>query len=466
MAFPVILVDSVNGSASPNASGAGPSTAVTGSSAAHTGGVSSTTITFTNSPNLSGVNNDGSHAIYLVTASGRRFSKITGVDNVAKTVTTEDAFNIASGSAVSYAIGGKLASLWGTGYVRLVDDGSSSGDAKGGWTIEFQNAHAETQSSTEFRASGDTTNGLLTVRGISSASTRPVITTSYLWGLMLRSNYALFKDFDIKQTAASTYVVRAFAGSAYELKGLRLYSTASPKASYGVQASNGMLIADCVIYDCDVGVLANSECFVENCYIRDCVTTGVDLSGTVPGSVEGCIFVDCPTGIAHSSSRKSHIVGNVFDTCTTGIKFSSAPSNGQGPVMCQNNVMVNCTTGLHVNVSGQTQKSIEAAWWSYFKNNAFWNNTTHYKVDSTSVTATTLDGFVITSSEPFTTATKASRKTAGAWVGTTELKAVGFPTVGPLDATASRSYVDIGLQRQEPDFIAPSGLIARNIGTY
>jgi hypothetical protein len=93
------------------ASGAGPSTAVTGTAAAHTGGSASTTITLTNSPDLSNVLTDGTHALWLKTASGRQFSKITGKDNTAKTVTVENSFNIASGSAVDYAIGGKRATI-------------------------------------------------------------------------------------------------------------------------------------------------------------------------------------------------------------------------------------------------------------------------------------------------------------------------------------------------------------------
>src|SRR5574343_971677 len=108
MALPNIVFNASTGSDTA-ASGAGPASAVTGTAAAHTNGSASTTITLTNSPDLSGVATDGSHCLWMDTASGRQFSKITGADDAANTVTVEDSFNIASASAVNYAIGGKRA---------------------------------------------------------------------------------------------------------------------------------------------------------------------------------------------------------------------------------------------------------------------------------------------------------------------------------------------------------------------
>ena len=138
MAEPVIVFN--NGSGSDTiASGAGPGTPVNGTGAAHTNGASSTTITLTNSPDLSAVATDGSAAIWLATASGRRWSKITGVDDGADTVTTEDSFNIASGSAVDYGIGGKRKTL----------DSSREllgGDIKDEWAVELEDDQTVTTS--------------------------------------------------------------------------------------------------------------------------------------------------------------------------------------------------------------------------------------------------------------------------------------------------------------------------------
>ena len=132
MAFPTIVYNASTGSDTA-ASGAGPATAITGSGAAHTSGIASTTIEFDNSPDLSGVATDGSAAVWLNTsAGGRHLSKITAVDDGADTVTVEDSFTIASGgSAVDYAIGGKRA-FW-----EADTTNADWVDSKSGWTHEL-----------------------------------------------------------------------------------------------------------------------------------------------------------------------------------------------------------------------------------------------------------------------------------------------------------------------------------------
>lgn len=122
------------------ASGAGPATAVTGTSAAYSGngagGGTQTIITFTNSPDLSAVTT--SHILYLNVSAGQTYLfEITAVDNTAKTVTVDTAPTTAinSGSAVSYAIGGKRAgprrsgtemdfAMARNGWTFSLDDGS------------------------------------------------------------------------------------------------------------------------------------------------------------------------------------------------------------------------------------------------------------------------------------------------------------------------------------------------------
>jgi len=120
------------GSSDTLSSGAGPDTAITGTNVAHTNGSASTTIELTNNPlNLLFVNSDGSHAIWLDTASGRKLSKIVGVDDLNYTVTVEDKFTINSKSPVSYAIGG---------YRQNLDADSAQpdyDDYKEGWTVQL-----------------------------------------------------------------------------------------------------------------------------------------------------------------------------------------------------------------------------------------------------------------------------------------------------------------------------------------
>lgn len=132
MANPTIVFNNSTGSDTA-ASGAGPATAVTGTAAAHTGGSATTTITLTNSPDLSGVATDGSHALWLKTASGRQYSRINAKDNTAKTLTVDDTFTIASGSAVNYAVGGKRSTLDHADSRTLFTD-----SIKVDWTAEVQ----------------------------------------------------------------------------------------------------------------------------------------------------------------------------------------------------------------------------------------------------------------------------------------------------------------------------------------
>ena len=126
MAFPVVKVNSATGS-NTAASGAGPSTALFGTAAAT---AASTTVTLSvDAPDLSGVATDGSAAIWVGSSSGRQWSKITAVDNGAKTVTVSDAFaNTESGK--NWGIGGKRATLDGSLRVGL--------DMRAGWTIDQQ----------------------------------------------------------------------------------------------------------------------------------------------------------------------------------------------------------------------------------------------------------------------------------------------------------------------------------------
>jgi hypothetical protein len=82
---------------------------VSGTAAAHTNGTSSTTVTLTNTPNLSGVflaSADGRdwRSYLWLNVNGGTWSQLTAVDDGADTVTGTVAVNISSGAAVDYRI--------------------------------------------------------------------------------------------------------------------------------------------------------------------------------------------------------------------------------------------------------------------------------------------------------------------------------------------------------------------------
>lgn len=153
MALVVLTYNSSSGSDTA-ASGAGPDTAITGSSAAHTSGSSSTTIEFTNSPDLSGV--AANDALWLDDGAGnRKLTRIVSVDDGADTLVAEDAFNIAAVSAVNYAIGGKRKTFTAdTTHSDILD-------AIEGWRFELEGSGTYTFLGTGVTVPnvGDTANG-------------------------------------------------------------------------------------------------------------------------------------------------------------------------------------------------------------------------------------------------------------------------------------------------------------------
>src|SRR5262245_57151438 len=78
MSLPIIQINNSTGSDTA-ASGAGPATALTGTLAATH---ANTTANITDAVDLSGVATDGSAALWVLSSSGRQFSKIRGCDSI------------------------------------------------------------------------------------------------------------------------------------------------------------------------------------------------------------------------------------------------------------------------------------------------------------------------------------------------------------------------------------------------
>ena len=86
MAVPTLLFNTGSGSDTA-ASGAGPTTALSGTAASY----SESVFTLDGSPDLSGVSTDGPHVIWVDTSTGRKFFTINAVNDGANTVTVDDA---------------------------------------------------------------------------------------------------------------------------------------------------------------------------------------------------------------------------------------------------------------------------------------------------------------------------------------------------------------------------------------
>ena len=227
------------------------------------------TIALTGSPTLSAVLATGVHAIYLNTASGRRWSKITAVDNVAKTVTVEDSFNIAS--PVDYAIGGKRNTI-NAASSRLL----FTADIKPGWTVDLEDGTYTLTS--ELPCSGTAALQPITIR--SSTTARATITTA----------------------TDNTHLFRAggLANGRWRMQHLLLTSTAAVKAQ-GVMLPDSYLgwweFIDCVadglrtLSQADNGTFyAYSNVLLDRCEIKNCTDRGFTNYGSV--FMVGCYIHD------------------------------------------------------------------------------------------------------------------------------------------------------------------------------
>lgn len=113
-----ILFNSSTGSDS-NASGLGPASAVSGSGA-ELDGTSTVDVSY-DGMDLSSIS--AGDLLYCSTSAGRQFSIIASVDTINETITTDNAWPTESG--VSWAVGGKRATLQNSQYLWIKTDGAS-----------------------------------------------------------------------------------------------------------------------------------------------------------------------------------------------------------------------------------------------------------------------------------------------------------------------------------------------------
>jgi len=350
MALPVIIIDAnAAGASNSAASGAGPSTALTGTAASFSGAV----ITLDGSPSLADVATDGSHVIYMVTSTGVRYFKITAKDDSAKTVTvTPNPAGTATGR--SWAIGGRRLDLNDSSTRRLLDDGTT-GDAMPGWIIQFASGHAETTTSNiRIRRSGDTTDGPITLRGEPNAATVPIITANFN-GVMFTSgagNGHHFRDFialNSNGTKTASMFLQSGSGGFYCIvEGV----TIGDSTNYfwkGISTA----VANWTVKNCSIQYCASNAFegtaggyVVDRCRIESngagCVFTG---TGSVCNVRHSVIANNTGIGISEASEGGSitgsgSIVGNViYGNGSDGIRVASTSVRTWAALLIQNNII-------------------------------------------------------------------------------------------------------------------------------
>lgn len=356
MALPTILIDSATGSDT-QASGAGPATALFGTTNASTSG-DGLTVTLPAGTDLSGVATDGSHVIFLnnSTAGNRNFGKITGTagsGGATPTVTVSNAFGL-SLSNQSWAIGGRRASIGSTTSKKLVDNNGSAGDWRAGWAIEFQSGHAETITATmDLRGVPDTTDGPMYFRGAADALTTPVLTFS-------NNGYAL-----VSRCNDTTN------NSGVEISDLELRNTNATKtASVGIaQGSSGCVSARRVRIDHATdkfwkGIFISSaggKAQIESCRIGNAASHGIDYDTNLHRIFNCEIYACGGAGINGAGVVWPPITGNIVrDNTGDGINVSipSDTASSAASIITHNTVTGNGGDGIEI--VGNTARQLHA----------------------------------------------------------------------------------------------------------
>ena len=307
MAFPVMVLNNSTGS-NTGASGAPSSLSpITGIAAAHTNGAASTTITLTNSPDLSDVPTDGGAAIYLATSSGRKFSMITAVDNAADSVTVEDSFTIVSGSAVDYAIGGKRKDFENINE-HTKDFGN---DSKPGWELNIEETGTDYVLTSTFTQAVSGSEAVGWIRIGSRSATKPIITSNTdsvdIFTISGTRQRIVFENLEITH------------GSSGANKGHGITS--------GSSSVSTCMVNRCHIHDCDAGVQGTSSSAnswtVSNCTIENNVSHGWGLGAASSFNYcriinNGGAGVQFGSGGGGISARNCLFAGNTLAGLATG----------------------------------------------------------------------------------------------------------------------------------------------------
>jgi hypothetical protein len=464
-AYPVILVDSGGGGSETTASGAGPATALTGTAA--TTGASGLVVTLDGSPDLSGVNTDGSHVLYYhdTTAGARRFAAINAKDDGADTVTVEQAL-ATSHAASTWGIGGeRLAAIGGTAEL-LWDNNGSVGDAMPGWTVEMQSGHTEGRTTDlDFRREG-TASLRITLRGESGAATRPKLSYNTGGGdvhfFEVHGDYIDLVDYDFEVTTSGKWWGMGMLGIRIRAIGLNCVGTGSNVFDYPIYTSGAQCaVRDCYISGADIGgVFAQNWAVVAGCFIKDTDESGirVEWDNCV---IANNIIVDIGTTTSHhgilgdsggSTQYSTWIVGNTIDNCEgDGVNI---PTNENSIAMycLWNNNISNCSGyGVRFTDPDVTVEHFLSNGVRMFTNNNTYNTISglgDYKLGTESV-ADSNAACEIGDSHLNPGYTSAGSPNYNYTVGTA-LKASKYPGTF-LEKTNNIGYGEVGaLQREEP----------------
>lgn len=391
MAYPSIVFDNNNGSDT-QASGAGPSAALFGTTDASFSGA---TVTLTAGTDLTNVATDGSAVLYLSTSSGVKFFKITAKAGSGGATPTVDVTPNPAGTSTgrTWAIGGKRKTLNHTDSRLLFDNGGSAGDAKGGWKIQI--VSGDTQSITSainLRGGTDNVNGNITIETVPGYSTKATLSYNQNSALfvMRSSGWKIANVIGVNSNSTKTASIFAGAGSgdAMVFEGVELTGSGSSTQWWrGVDPSNGNGAAGFRLYNCRIencashGIAcansATAKIAAEGCSIKNNGGWGVFTTPALYSQMDfiGCLITgNASGGILDACSRADLAGDTTISGCTihgnggSAIEFST-PTNGMMwafQLRIVNNIFTGNGTlttgyGLYFSGSSMTKEILESS---------------------------------------------------------------------------------------------------------
>lgn len=351
MAMPTFTFNQAGGSNPASASGAGPATALTGAAASFSGSV----VTLDGSPDLSGVDATGLHVLYLATTTGRRWFRITAVDNGADTVTVHSA-PAGTASGLSWAIGGKLKDLDNTN-TRLI----FSDDAESGWRFSLEDDQT-ISTGLDVTPTGHTSGTAepLVFQSSSAETLRTITQTSNSYNFQSNVTTGPICVTDLKLANSNATKTNAIGFSARgKLIARRcVFGDATNKLLKGVTRNGGtpyFFLTECRITSCTDDAIESSStevCRLVNCRIDNNTGNGMDVAINDSLSIVGCEFHDnggSGIEINNSGGASVAIIGSTIHSNTAdGISFITSALHAQTLIL-GNNITGNGGYGIDDN---------------------------------------------------------------------------------------------------------------------
>lgn len=354
--------------------------------------------------------------------------------------------------------------------------GNSAGNkAVAGNTIYIRGSGSDTPSSADYTMStwvtptnGDATSGYLKIWGENG---RPYISVNGL--LLYNASYQWYKNLWVHVTGVNGSAGVINTKDWAKIDNCRI--NMNNNAVIGISLTSG----DSIVKNCHInggqssasanapgsnGITANGlGATISGCVIRGCRDHGISATNTQTGlRIVDCIIRNnrgSGVYIQGSAGYQAAVVrGNVIDAnFTHGIHVNTTAALRE--CLIENNLITNHNQSSKYGINVAAGSASLNDQFGYVNNNAYYNNTSNYN----GISAGSSD--IACSVDPYTNAAGDDYTLNNTATGGQSLRDGGFPQEFP-GLSATNAYTPIGLLGTPAAFIAPSGLIARNIGTY